>query len=180
MFFSHVGWLLRKKHPAVAEFGCKVPINDLKDDPVLKWQADLYYPIYFIFSFALPVLIPVVLWNESLIVSIFTSYILRTLIVLHDTWFVNSAAHLLGSRPFDPSIEPVENVIVSFFTIGEGYHNYHHVFPFDYKASEFGSIVNVTRFFIEIMSILGQAYDLKVVKKDTVDCLKDKVKQFKY
>ena len=174
VFFSHVGWLLRKKHPAVKEFGCKVPIDDLKSDPVVRWQSKGYYAIYFIFSFALPVIIPVALWNESLMVSIFTAYILRTAIVLHDTWFVNSAAHLLGSRPFSPLIEPVENVIVSFFTIGEGYHNYHHVFPFDYKAGELGSKVNLTRYFIEAMALLGQAYNLKFVRNETVSHVKNK------
>lgn len=176
VFFSHVGWLLRKKHPAVREFGARVSIEDLKDDPVIRWQARLYYPIYLIFSLALPVAIPVMVWNESLVVSFFTSYIFRTAVVLHDTWFVNSAAHFIGHRPFDPSIEPVENSLVSFFTIGEGYHNYHHVFPFDYKAGEFGSMINATRFFIEAMAMIGQAYDLKLVKKETVDACKERAK----
>lgn len=50
--------------------------------------------------------------------------------------------------------------MVSLFTNGEGYHNYHHTFPWDYKACETGKY-NPTAFFIKTMSRLGLAYDLK-------------------
>jgi len=58
--------------------------------------------------------------------------------VLHSTWLVNSAAHFYGDHPYDPSINPTENPIVAFFAIGEGWHNWHHKYPFDYAASELG------------------------------------------
>lgn len=37
-FFSHVGWLLCKKHPEVIEKGKKIDISDLENDPVLAFQ----------------------------------------------------------------------------------------------------------------------------------------------
>lgn len=49
-------------------------------------------------------------------------------------------------------------------TIGEGWHNYHHVFPWDYKAAELGNYaLNFTTSFIDFFAWLGWAYDLKVV-----------------
>lgn len=37
-FFSHVGWLLVKKHPEIKAKGHNVDMTDLWSDPVLKFQ----------------------------------------------------------------------------------------------------------------------------------------------
>lgn len=100
--------------------------------------------------------------------SFFICYVLRQGIVLHDTWFVNSAAHLLGDRPYDPKIVPVENEFVSFFALGEGYHNFHHAFPFDYRVADFGRF-NIGRIFLDWMAKWGHAYDLKVATKEMIN-----------
>ena len=56
------------------------------------------------------------------------------------------------------NISPVESPIVSFLALGEGWHNYHHVFPWDYKTGEFGSYnLNVTTAFIDLCAKLGLA-----------------------
>lgn len=60
---------------------------------------------------------------------------LRYCLVLHFTWLVNSAAHLYGDHPYDPTIWPAENPLVSVAAIGEGWHNWHHRYPYDYAAS---------------------------------------------
>ena len=53
--------------------------------------------------------------------------------------------------------------------MGEGWHNYHHTFPWDYRASEFkGYWANLTTGFIEIMEKIGWAYDLKTVPFEMV------------
>jgi stearoyl-CoA desaturase (delta-9 desaturase) len=55
---------------------------------------------------------------------------------------------------------------VSFFAFGEGWHNYHHVFPWDYKTAELGNFwLNVTTAFIEFFAYIGWAYDLKQPSK---------------
>ena len=53
--------------------------------------------------------------------------------------------------------------------LGEGYHNYHHVFPWDYKASELGNyLTNGTTALIDFFHWIGLAYDLKTVPKRIV------------
>lgn len=52
---------------------------------------------------------------------------------------------------------------------GEGWHNYHHVFPWDYKAAELGNYtLNLTTAFLDLMAFIGQAYDLKIVSNEAV------------
>lgn len=53
--------------------------------------------------------------------------------------------------------------------MGEGWHNYHHTFPWDYKAAEFGKYgVNATTFWIDLWAKIGWAYDLKAPSKELV------------
>jgi stearoyl-CoA desaturase (delta-9 desaturase) len=40
-FFSHMGWLLMKKHPEVIEKGARIPLDDLLADPVVAFQKKL-------------------------------------------------------------------------------------------------------------------------------------------
>lgn len=84
------------------------------------------------------------------------------------TWLVNSAAHLWGNRPYDATINPRENLGVCLGAIGEGYHNYHHTFPYDYSTSEYGWKVNPTTMFIDLMAKIGWAYDRKSVSENVL------------
>lgn len=66
-------------------------------------------------------------------------------------------------------IFPVENLAVSFFAMGEGYHNYHHTFPWDYRTSELGKYLNVTTLFLNIFQKLGWAYDMKTAAPELIE-----------
>jgi stearoyl-CoA desaturase (delta-9 desaturase) len=60
--------------------------------------------------------------------------------------------------------------VVSVITYGEGWHNYHHVFPWDYKAAELGNYrLNPTTAFLDLMAKIGWAYDLKTVSVDMIN-----------
>lgn len=90
-----------------------------------------------IFSFALPTIIPHLLFGEP-VMALFLAAFMRLAISLHFTWAVNSYAHYAGTKPFNKSMRPTEAPIVSFLAVGEGWHNYHHTFPHDYSCSELG------------------------------------------
>ena len=56
------------------------------------------------------------------------------------------------------------------FAFGEGWHNYHHVFPWDYKTAELGNYrMNMTTAFIDFFSYIGWAYDLKTVSNEIIE-----------
>ena len=58
--------------------------------------------------------------------------------------------------------------LVSVLAMGEGFHNYHHTFPYDYSTSEWGLRLNVTTRFINAMAKLGFAYDLRTASPSVV------------
>lgn len=64
-------------------------------------------------------------------------------------------------------MSPTETKFVSFVTIGEGWHNYHHAFPWDYRASEFRKL-NFTLTVIDFFARIGWAYDLKTVSAEMI------------
>ena len=174
-FFAHVGWLLRKKHPELVIRAKEISFKDLESDPVVRFQKKYYTILYLIFAVFLPMYFPVFHWNQSWVDCIIGN-IFRQVNVLHATWFVNSTAHMFGDRPYNSKIEPRENIFVSLgggFS-GEGYHNYHHSYPHDYAASEFGARVNVTKVFIDLNQWLGQAYDLRRADQGNVQDVKTK------
>ena len=168
-FFAHMGWLMMKKHPQVFIKGKNVDISDLKRDPVVLFQHNYYLPLCFLFSVFLPVVIPCVFWGESITVAFFILFLFRYIMTLHSTWFVNSAAHLWGERPYDGRINPSDNRFVCFAAIGEGWHNYHHTFPYDYATSEYGPRLNMTTIILDLMSALGLVYDRKQVSQEAID-----------
>ncbi|XP_056640409.1 stearoyl-CoA desaturase 5-like [Diorhabda sublineata] len=168
LFFSHVGWLMMRKHPEVIRKGRKLDLTDLTDDPLIAFHIKHWTLIKLFFCFILPSSIPPLVWKESWFYSIAAICFVRYILSLNFTWSVNSFAHLYGHRPYDKKIFPVENVTVSFFALGEGYHNYHHTFPWDYRAAELGQKLNITTVWLDFFQKIGWAYDMKAPSNELV------------
>jgi stearoyl-CoA desaturase (Delta-9 desaturase) len=117
-FFSHIGWLMCKKHPDVKKFGGRIDMSDLEADPIVMFQHKYYLPLALIFGFVLPISFVCYL-GESFAV-VWNGHILRYMIGLHIVWMVNSVAHIWGSKPYDKEISPTENYIVGIAALGEG------------------------------------------------------------
>lgn len=169
-FFSHIGWLLCRKHSEVILKGRQLDISDLKADPILRIQKKYYMRLVLLMCIILPTIIPVYFWGESFKNAFFVAALFRYTFVLNVTWLVNSAAHKWGDKPYDKTINPSENPSVALFTFGEGWHNYHHVFPWDYKTAELGNYsMNFTTAFIDFFAKIGWAYDLKTVSHAIIE-----------
>ncbi|RWS21737.1 stearoyl-CoA desaturase-like protein, partial [Leptotrombidium deliense] len=172
-FFTHVGWLLTKKHPDVILKGKTVDCSDLLRDPVVRFQRKYYTYMYLFWCIFLPIWFCHTIlghtWGDSFI-GMYGRYIVS----LHVTWFVNSAAHMFGDRPFNGKIAARENQMVSFAAWGsEGFHNYHHVFPWDYAISEHGWKFNPMKYKIDLCAKYGLAYDLKRPSPDLIEKVKE-------
>ncbi|XP_066304487.1 stearoyl-CoA desaturase 5-like [Branchiostoma lanceolatum] len=159
-FFAHVGWVFLRKHPDVKAKGKRIDMSDLLEDPVVRIQMKFYLPSAMLICFIIPSLMPL-LWNESMTNGFFICALLRLAFTQHCTWSVNSFAHMWGTRPYDKHINPAENVVVSLFAAGDGWHNYHHTFPFDYSTGEFGWKFDLATVFVNFMAWLGLAYDMR-------------------
>ncbi|KAL3276973.1 hypothetical protein HHI36_012335 [Cryptolaemus montrouzieri] len=167
-FFSHCGWLMMKKHPEVIKQGKKIDMTDILEDPVVQFHQKYYYPLTLILCYVFPTVVPWYFWSCDLF-DCFTISICRWVLSLNAVWAVNSAAHIWGNRPYDKNIYPAENILVALWSYGEGWHNYHHTFPWDYKAAELSWFLNTTGILLNMFAAIGWAYDLKTPTKELIE-----------
>jgi stearoyl-CoA desaturase (delta-9 desaturase) len=84
----------------------------------------------------------------------------RTVLVWHITWSVNSVTHLWGYRTFDTLENSRNNWLIGLLSNGEGWHNNHHAQP---RAAAHGHRwweVDVTYLTIRLLALLGLARDV--------------------
>jgi stearoyl-CoA desaturase (delta-9 desaturase) len=82
-------------------------------------------------------------------------------IVVHTLWFNVENVCLLFKCVFCREIKPSDSRLAAIFSLGE-WHNYHHVFPGDYRIAELGSPrMSATVVVIDLFAWLGLIYDLK-------------------
>ena len=75
---------------------------------------------------------------------------------------VNSLAHWLGSTTFDDKLTPRDHLLTAIVTLGEGYHNFHHQFPMDYRNAVKWYQWDPTKWFIASCAKVGLASHLRV------------------
>ncbi len=96
----------------------------------------------------------------------------RLFILHHSTWFINSLAHTWGTKPWRQELSATNNFIVALLTFGEGYHNYHHAFPKDYRNGICWFHFDPAKWFIWLLSKLGLAKNLRVVVENNKPIVK--------
>jgi stearoyl-CoA desaturase (delta-9 desaturase) len=127
-WFSHIGWMLREYDSGKPNFS---NIPDLKRDPMLAFQHRYYLPLALATNFGVPLLLGVLfhdLWGMLILAGV-----LRLVWSHHVTFFINSLAHMWGSRPYTEANSARDNPVLAVITYGEGYHNFHHIFTHDYR-----------------------------------------------
>lgn len=161
-FWSHMGWLLYHKSKLTLDAGKKVFMDDLYADEVVMWQHRNPW-VNPLVCFVMPTLV-CSLWGD-LMGGLLVAGCLRYLFTLHSTWCVNSVAHLFGDRPYVADMLPAENLIVSIMAMGEGWHNYHHAYPYDYSANEHGVLQwNPTTGILDSLAYFGKVFDRRRAK----------------
>ena len=129
-WYAHFGWLLFH-----TDRYDKVSVMDIKQNPILRWQHHNYYWFGPFMTLILPALISWLLWDDFR-AGFYIVGALRCAALHQGTWCVNSIAHsgiFGGQQNFDDTISPHDSLITALLTMGEGFHNFHHEFPSDYR-----------------------------------------------
>ena len=125
---SHCGWLFTPDQHHDPKYATRIA-----NDPVAIWQQK-YYPLLVITGLAGTFLIGFI---HNGIMSGVGCFLLagvgRTFAVLNSTFCINSVCHLWGQQPHGTSDSSRDIWLVSLVTFGEGYHNYHHMYPTDFR-----------------------------------------------
>jgi fatty-acid desaturase len=98
----------------------------------------------------------------------------RTVVVWHQTWAVNSVTHLWGYRNFATDDDSRNNIWVAIFSHGEGWHNNHHANPSSVNHGHRWWEVDTTFQIVRLLSKLGLARDLVVPGRSVADARTDR------
>jgi fatty-acid desaturase len=82
---------------------------------------------------------------------------LRTVLLWHSTWSVNSVTHLWGYRNYATNDDSRNNPIVGFLAAGEGWHNNHHADPGSARHGHKWWEFDLTWQIIKLLMLLGLA-----------------------
>jgi len=162
--YSHIGWMLQKQNAKNIGFA---DITDLQQDPMITWQHNYYPAIALIIGVVLPTLIPALLWDDFW-GGFYYATMLRIVVVHHATFFVNSLAHWYGEKSFSDLHTAFDSIITAVLTLGEGYHNYHHEFPYDYRNGVKIYHYDPTKWFIKMLSLFGLTFNLKRIPEEEI------------
>ena len=88
--------------------------------------------------------------------------ILRTVVVWHLTWSVNSVTHVWGYRNYETPDVSRNNVLVAMLVSGEGWHNNHHADPRSARHGHKWYEFDLTWLVIRLLMILGLAKNVAI------------------
>ncbi len=155
LWFSHIGWMLREYDGNKEDFS---NAKDLQRDPIVMWQHKHYLAIAICMNFIPPLLLGWALGD--IIAGLLVIGVVRLVISHHTTFFINSLAHFWGKQPYTDENTARDNTILAFFTYGEGYHNYHHLFQNDYRNGVRWWHFDPTKWLIKASTWIGLTKDL--------------------
>jgi fatty-acid desaturase len=89
---------------------------------------------------------------------------LRTVLVLHATWLVNSATHVWGYRTHPTRDDSTNLWWVAIVTYGEGWHNNHHAYQTSARHGIRWWEVDMTYMAIKALSYVGLVHTIKMPK----------------
>ncbi|WFD29878.1 stearoyl-CoA 9-desaturase, partial [Malassezia sp. CBS 17886] len=163
LLHAHVGWMILKPRRKPGP----VDISDLQKNKVVQFQHRYYLPMILLWGLVFPTVVAGLLWGDWA-GGFYFAAVARLVFVHHSTFCINSLAHYLGEASFDAKHTPRDNMITAFATIGEGYHNFHHEFPMDFRNAVKWYQYDPTKWFIWGMGKLGAAWNLKVFPDNEV------------
>ncbi|RIB10348.1 hypothetical protein C2G38_1979922 [Gigaspora rosea] len=127
-WFSHMGWIFTKPYYPRLKL---IDASDLNADRVVVFQHKHYVILALFTGIFLPTCIAAI-WGDALGGFLYAGLLGRVL-VWHATFCINSFAHWAGDQLYSNEISARGNLLLAFMTNGEGYHNFHHEFPKDYR-----------------------------------------------
>ena len=150
-WWTHIGWILHKlpcdRHiPRYTKDIARDPIYRFFDRSIMLWQVALAGLLFTMGGW------PFVVWG----------IFVRLVSVYHCTWFVNSAAHRWGRRPYQSGDYSTNCWWVALLAYGEGWHNNHHAFPNSARQGLRWWEVDMTWWMVRIFQSVGLVRRIKL------------------
>jgi stearoyl-CoA desaturase (Delta-9 desaturase) len=145
-WYAHWTWVMEAKATPIAG------VADLEKDPLVRWQHRNHFLIGAVVA-TIPLWIGLATGN--VLGQLVFGVVLRIVMTHHTTFFINSAAHMFGSRPYTDANTARDNWLLAPITYGEGYHNFHHQWQWDYRNGALWYQWDTTKWLLNALSWAG-------------------------
>ena len=162
-WFSHIGWMLRDYPSGHLDYKNS---PDLLKDKMVMFQHNYYVPLALATNFGIPLAIGYMVDDVAGVMLL--AGLLRLVVSHHFTFFINSWAHVSGKQPYTDTNTARDNPVLALFTWGEGYHNFHHIFQYDYRNGVKWWQYDPTKWLIYGLSRVGLASNLRRIPRYTI------------
>ncbi len=154
-WWAHMGWIFfhKEEQPSLNV------VRDLLDDPLVRWQDRWYRVLGMGIAFGVPLVVGLATGN--LLGCLLIGGVARIVATHHATFFINSLCHMIGRQPYSREHSARDSALMAALAFGEGYHNYHHSFPFDYRNGIKPWHFDPSKWTIWLLSKLGLTRDLR-------------------
>jgi stearoyl-CoA desaturase (delta-9 desaturase) len=180
-FWAHIGWMTSSRN-FPTDYS---RVKDLAKFPELVFlnRFDMLVPILFGFSLlgfgsALNHFFPHL--GTSGPQMLVWGFFISTVVLLHGTLFINSLAHVYGSRRYDTDDTSRNSLLLSLITLGEGWHNNHHRFMNTVRQGFFWWEIDITYYLLKLLSFTGLIWDLRPVPEAAYEEARNKGAQKKF
>jgi len=172
-FHAHIGWYFKDSCPSGKEFD----FPDLHNDQLLRWQDEYFLYIFIASGYLLPGFLGA--FCGEVLAGLFWTGIVRMIVSQHVFSFIYSLCHMVGFQPYSIQCSARNSTIVSLLSFGEGYQNFHHEFPNDYRLGIRPFEYDPTKWILKFLSYTGLTYELNTISN--VEILKTRImlKQYK-
>ncbi|WP_119299620.1 acyl-CoA desaturase [Dongia deserti] len=147
--YSHLGWIFARKHDK-ADLS---KVADLARYPELMWL----HRYELLPAVAVAGLSFLIAGWPGLVVG----FLWSTVLLYHATFCINSLAHVRGTRRYVTGDDSRNNVLLAFFTMGEGWHNNHHAYQSSVRQGFRWWEIDLAYYVLKVLSWSGLIWDLK-------------------
>jgi stearoyl-CoA desaturase (Delta-9 desaturase) len=170
--WAHIGWIFFRDAPGTPK---PANVGDLERSRLVRLQARFYVLLAVGVGLGVPYLIGLafdrpwggVLWGG----------LVRTVFVHHCTFLINSAAHSFGERPYSTEVSARDNRWLALLSYGEGYHNFHHAFPGDYRNGVAWYHFDPTKWTIRSLAAVRLAWGLRRTPAAAIERRRERARQ---
>lgn len=170
-FWGHVGWMLVENTDLIRRGIYERYAKDLlRDRFYMKcertfahdWIILMSWVVFFLAGFIAELLMGGTLMESVRFGAsvLLWGVVVRTVVVWHITWSVNSVTHRWGYRNYETDENSKNNGLIGIIAVGEGWHNNHHADPRSAKHGHRPREVDLVYLIIRFLGKVGLARNI--------------------
>ncbi len=152
-WWAHMIWTMMDLRVADENEFYQKYAGDLARDPGHRWIQKTHE--------LWPVLLAAALFTAGGVPFLVWGFFVRTVVVYHFTWIVNSLGHRLGYKNYPTDDDSRNNGLIALLSFGDGWHNNHHAYP---ALANHGHHrwweIDLTYLAVRLMAFLGLASNI--------------------